>query len=162
MQLQAKCRGGIYMWSGVHSCLGGGTGSSLDEGVQYRPGVIPNASGPRTLFCDNTGAIALAKEPRFHRKTRHIKHRVNSIRESVQNGDIDICKVHTDLNVADPLTKSKTWSTPELYGCSIHHNVTRLLTLVQVGDWWKYSLEAIIKWLLLYFLVHDNCLLFML
>ena len=68
-------------------------------------GVIPNASGSMTLFCDNTGAIALAKEPRFHRKTRHIKRRFNSIRESVQNGDIDICKVHTDLNVADPLTK---------------------------------------------------------
>ena len=67
--------------------------------------VKPNASGPMTLFCDNTGAIALAKEPRFHRKTRHIKRRFNSIRESVQNGDIDICKVHTDLNVADPLTK---------------------------------------------------------
>ena len=33
-------------------------------------GVIPNASSPMTLFCDNTGAIALAKEPRFH-KTRH-------------------------------------------------------------------------------------------
>ena len=27
---------------------------------------------------------------------------------------------------------------------------------------WKYALEAIIKWLLLYFHVHDNCLLFML
>ena len=27
---------------------------------------------------------------------------------------------------------------------------------------WKHALEAIIKWLLLYFLVHDNCLLFML
>ena len=29
-------------------------------------------------------------------------------------------------------------------------------------DCWKYALEAIIKGLLLYFLVHDNCLLFML
>jgi len=27
---------------------------------------------------------------------------------------------------------------------------------------WKYALEAIINWLLLYFLVHDNRLLFML
>ena len=27
---------------------------------------------------------------------------------------------------------------------------------------WKHALEAIIKWSLLYFLVHDNCLLFML
>ena len=30
------------------------------------------------------------------------------------------------------------------------------------GPCWKYALEEIIKWLLLYFLVHDNCLLFML
>nr|BDI54541.1 retrotransposon protein, putative, Ty1-copia subclass [Triticum aestivum] len=68
-------------------------------------GVIPNASGPMKLFCDNTGAIALAKEPRFHKKTRHIKRHFNSIRENVQDGDIDICKVHMDLNVVDPLTK---------------------------------------------------------
>ena len=60
-------------------------------------GVIPNASGPMTLFCDNTGAIAIAKEPRFHKKTKHIKHRFNSIREYIQDGDIDICKVHTNL-----------------------------------------------------------------
>ena len=26
---------------------------------------------------------------------------------------------------------------------------------------WKYALKAIIKWLLLYFLLHNNCLLFM-
>ena len=44
-------------------------------------GVIPNASGPIKLFCDNTGAIALAKEPMFHKKTRHIKRRFNSIRK---------------------------------------------------------------------------------
>ena len=67
--------------------------------------VIPNASGPMTLSCDNTGAIAIAKEPRFHRNTKHIKRRFNSIREYIQDGDIDICKLHTDLNVADPLTK---------------------------------------------------------
>ena len=58
-----------------------------------------------TLFYDNTGAITLAKEPRFHKNTRHIKRRCNSIRENVQDGDKDICKVHRDLNVADPLTK---------------------------------------------------------
>ena len=38
---------------------------------------------------------------------------------------------------------------------------TRLLTLVQVGDWRKYALEAIIK-LLFISLYHDECLLFML
>ena len=68
-------------------------------------GVIPSASGQMKIFCDNTRSIALAKESRFHKRTKHIKRRFNSIRENVQNGDIDICKVHTDLNVADPLTK---------------------------------------------------------
>ena len=68
-------------------------------------GVIPSASGPMTLFYDNTGAIAIAKEPRFHKKTKHIKRRFNSIRGYIQDGDIDMCKVHTDLNVVDPLTK---------------------------------------------------------
>ena len=55
-------------------------------------GVIPNASGSLTLFCDNTGAIALAKEPRFHGKTRHNKRRFKSIHEYIQYGDTDICK----------------------------------------------------------------------
>ena len=32
-------------------------------------GVIPSASGPMKIFCDNTGAIALAKESRFHKRT---------------------------------------------------------------------------------------------
>ncbi|MGF2525841.1 hypothetical protein ACQUW0_26205, partial [Ralstonia pseudosolanacearum] len=34
--------------------------------------------------------------------------------------------------------------------------------LFKLGHCWKYALEAIIKWLLSYFLVHDNGLLFML
>ena len=68
-------------------------------------GVIPSASGPMKIFYDNTGAIALAKESRFHKRTKHIKRRFNSIRDLVQVGDIEICKIHTGLNVADPLTK---------------------------------------------------------
>ena len=36
-------------------------------------GVISSASGPMTIFCDNAGAIALAKESRFHKRTKHIK-----------------------------------------------------------------------------------------
>ena len=47
-------------------------------------GVIPSASGQMTIFCDNTGAISLAKESRFHKRTKHIKRRFNSIREQSQ------------------------------------------------------------------------------
>ena len=68
-------------------------------------GVIPSASDPRKIYCDNTGAIALAKESRFHKRTKHIKRRFDSIHDQVKEGDIEICKIHTDLNIADPLTK---------------------------------------------------------
>ena len=49
-------------------------------------GVIPSASGPMILFCDNTGAIAIAKEPRFPKKTKNIKCRFNSIRGYIHDG----------------------------------------------------------------------------
>ena len=68
-------------------------------------GVIPSASCPMKIFCDNTGAIALAKESIFHKRTKHIKRRFNSIHEQVKDGDIEICKIHTDLNVALSLPK---------------------------------------------------------
>ena len=80
------------------------------EGVSMKQfmidlGVVPSALDPMTLFCDNTSAIALAEEPRFHKSTRHIKRRFNSIQGYIKEEDINICKVHTYLNVADPLTK---------------------------------------------------------
>ena len=68
-------------------------------------GVIPSASDPTKIFCDNTGAIAMAKESRFHKRTKHIKRHFNSIHDQVKEGNIEICKIHTDLDVADPLTK---------------------------------------------------------
>ena len=68
-------------------------------------GVIPSASGQMKIFCDNTGTIALAKESRFHKKTKHIKRCFNSTRDLVKEGDIEICKIHTNLNIADLLTK---------------------------------------------------------
>jgi hypothetical protein len=68
-------------------------------------GVVPSASSPVDLYCDNNGAIALAKEPRSHKKSKHILRKYHLIRHFVERGDVKICKVHTDSNVADPLTK---------------------------------------------------------
>src|SRR3954469_11564248 len=68
-------------------------------------GVVPRGLDPLVIYCDNTGVITNAQEPRSHKKMKHIKLRFHSIRENVQDGDIKIFKVHTDLNVADPLTK---------------------------------------------------------
>src|SRR6266516_1778891 len=111
--------GGAVSWcSSKQSVVAGSTceaeyiaaSEAANEGVWMKEfisdlGVIPSASLPMKIFCDNTGAIALAKESRFHKRTKHIKRRFNSIRHQVSEGDIEICKIHTDLNVADPLTK---------------------------------------------------------
>ena len=68
-------------------------------------GVVSSAASPMDLYCDNNGAIAQAKEPRSHQKSKHILRRYHLIREIIDRGDVKICKVHTDLNIADPLTK---------------------------------------------------------
>jgi hypothetical protein len=111
--------GGAVSWcSSKQSVVAGSTceaeyiaaSEAAQEGVWMKEfifdlGVIPSASDPMTIFCDNTGAITISKEPRFHKKTKHIKRRFNSIHNYIKDGDIELCKVHTDLNVADPLTK---------------------------------------------------------
>ena len=68
-------------------------------------GVVPSALDTMAIYCDNTGAIANAREPRCHKNSKHIKRHFHIIHEYVKEGDIKICKVHTDLNGADPLTK---------------------------------------------------------
>ena len=68
-------------------------------------GVVPSIADPVDLYCDNNGAIAQAKEPRSHQRSKHILKRFHLIREIIDRGDVKICRVPTDDNIADPLTK---------------------------------------------------------
>lgn len=54
---------------------------------------------------DNKSAIALAKNPVFHKKSKHIKARFYFIRECVDNEQIDVEYVPGDVQLADVLTK---------------------------------------------------------
>jgi hypothetical protein len=86
------------------------TSEAAKEGVWirkflYELGVVSSVYSPLDLNCGNNGAIAQAKEPRNHQKNKHVLRKFHLIRQIVRRGDIKICKVHTDLNVADPLTK---------------------------------------------------------
>ena len=65
-------------------------------------GVVPSASSPVDLYYDNSGAIAQAKEPRSHQKSKHVLQRYHLIREIIDRGDVKICKVHTDFNWCHP------------------------------------------------------------
>jgi hypothetical protein len=68
-------------------------------------GVVPSVQGPMEIYCDNNGAISQAKDPRSHHKNKHRLHKYHLIWECVDDGEIKLCKIHTNLNVADPLTK---------------------------------------------------------
>ncbi|KAJ9565970.1 LOW QUALITY PROTEIN: hypothetical protein OSB04_001936 [Centaurea solstitialis] len=67
--------------------------------------VVASVSRPIDIFCDNSGAVAQAKEPREHHKSRHMLRKYHLIREIIGRGDVRICKIPTEDNVADPLTK---------------------------------------------------------
>ncbi|KAK8658691.1 hypothetical protein V6N13_036892 [Hibiscus sabdariffa] len=90
-------------------------------------GVIPSIADAVDLYCDNNGAIAQAKEPRSHQRSKHILRRFLLIREIVDRGDVEICKVHMDDNIADPLTKPLTQQK--------HDRHTKSLGIRYVGDW---------------------------
>ena len=64
-------------------------------------GVVPTISDPIPLLCDNNGAIAQAKEPRSHYKSKHILMRFHLIREIIARGDVVVERVLSTNNVAD-------------------------------------------------------------
>ena len=67
--------------------------------------VVPTSKDPVPLFCDNSGAVFQAKEPKSSNKSRHVLRKFHVIRDYVDRKDISICKVGTEDNIADPLTK---------------------------------------------------------
>ncbi|KAH9689109.1 retrovirus-related pol polyprotein from transposon RE1 [Citrus sinensis] len=58
-----------------------------------------------TIWCDNISATELAKNPVFHLRTKHIEIDVHFIRDKVLSGDLKICYVPSEDQIADILTK---------------------------------------------------------
>ena len=69
-------------------------------------GVAPSLKHPVPLYCDSTGAIAQAKEPRVHQCTKHILRHYHLVREIIDRGDIKLLKIDGKENLADPFTKA--------------------------------------------------------
>ena len=53
------------------------------------------------LYCDNNGAIALAKEPRSYQKSKHIERWYQIIRDYLEKKYIELRRVDSADNVAD-------------------------------------------------------------
>ena len=59
-----------------------------------------------TLYCDNSGAVINSKEPRRHKRSKHIEQRYHLIREIVVKGDIKVKQISTHDNITDPFMKT--------------------------------------------------------
>jgi len=57
------------------------------------------------MLCDNTAAIQFVRDPKFHRKTKHIKRCYHFIQNAIKDKEIVIKYVSTSRMIADPLTK---------------------------------------------------------
>ena len=58
------------------------------------------------MFCDNTSAINISKNPVMHSKTKNISIKYHFVRELVQDKEIRLEYVHTKEHIADIFTKS--------------------------------------------------------
>ncbi|PKU83532.1 Retrovirus-related Pol polyprotein from transposon TNT 1-94 [Dendrobium catenatum] len=59
-----------------------------------------------TLFCDNMSAIALANNPVFQARTKHIEVNCHYIRSCINDNNLQVHHISTKDQLADMLTKS--------------------------------------------------------
>ena len=57
------------------------------------------------VHCDSQSALLLAQNLVYHARTKRIDIRYHRIRELVEDGEVELVKVHTKENPADALTK---------------------------------------------------------
>ncbi|GJS24550.1 retrotransposon protein, putative, ty1-copia subclass [Tanacetum coccineum] len=98
-------------------------------------GVVPTIEKPINMYCDNTGAIAIANESGITKGARHFRAKVHYLREVIEFGDIKLEKVHTDDNLADPFTKALAF--PK------HSELTRNIGMLPATDHREHSREGL-------------------
>nr|GEZ10493.1 hypothetical protein [Tanacetum cinerariifolium] len=69
-------------------------------------GVFPIIKEPINMYCNNTGAIEIAKDHGVTKGARHFRVKVHYLRETIEIGDVRIEKVDTYDNLADLFTKA--------------------------------------------------------
>lgn len=65
-------------------------------------------TGAMLINCDNKGAICLASDTMYHKRTKHISIRYHFVRERIADGSIKLQYIPINEMVADILTKATT------------------------------------------------------
>ena len=66
---------------------------------------VHSSEMPFTLFNDNRAAIALSKDPVYHKRSRHIHIRYHFVRDHSNAGHITLAYIPTKENISDIMTK---------------------------------------------------------
>nr|GEY51867.1 retrotransposon protein, putative, Ty1-copia subclass [Tanacetum cinerariifolium] len=108
--------GGVVDWKGAKQSIFATSSAEAEyidaskEAVWVRKfiyglSVVSTIEESISMYCDNTGAIAIANESGITKGARHFRAKVHYLREVIEFGDIKLEKVHTDDNLADLFTK---------------------------------------------------------
>jgi Reverse transcriptase (RNA-dependent DNA polymerase) len=81
---------------------------------------------PDVLFCDNQGAISLAKNPMHHAKTKHVDVQLHFIRDHIEKGTFNVEYCPTDDMLADLMTKG--------LACDRHATLMGLMGTCEVAN----------------------------
>ncbi|XP_071628360.1 uncharacterized protein [Temnothorax longispinosus] len=57
------------------------------------------------LYIDNQSALRLVKNPEFHKRSKHIDVKYHFVRDLYEKGEINVCYVKTEEQLADIFTK---------------------------------------------------------
>ena len=58
------------------------------------------------ILGDNESSLKLVENPMFYQRSKHIRIKYHSLRDRVEEGIVELCKVDTGLNAADMMTKN--------------------------------------------------------
>ncbi|GJT68424.1 retrotransposon protein, putative, ty1-copia subclass [Tanacetum coccineum] len=82
----------------------------MDSKILFGVGVVSTIDDPINMYCDNTGAITIAKDHGVTKGARYFRAKVYYLQKTIEMGDVKIEKVDTDDNLVDLFTKALAFS----------------------------------------------------
>ncbi|GJU74008.1 putative RNA-directed DNA polymerase [Tanacetum coccineum] len=82
-------------------------------------GVVPTVQDPIEIFYDNESEVALTKEPKDHRKSKHIERKYHFVQSKVEEGHVIMKDIRSEDNLANPFTKALAKSRHDEHARSI-------------------------------------------
>ena len=67
--------------------------------------VVPSVQSAITIYSDNSRVVENSKEPRSHKRGKHIKRKYHLICKIVSRGDAVVSQIASEDNFAYPFTK---------------------------------------------------------